>query len=176
MRFDNFWRDVLAPTIAVLCAVTIIGVVVYNIFKEDSDCGFCPVRIERLELSDRTVQIGQTVILYDGICNDYDIPLNAQIYLGAETVGTPSLTSRTVDLLRRNIGDQQVPVTDTPEGRIRRTLEPGCTATDPITGIIPPTFSVGKWQLKVHIVVTGPQGEIQELVKVSHTFEVLEPE
>lgn len=178
VKFRSFWRDVLAPTIALLCVLVILYFIASALFNgskkaEAPSCAFCPVTLEALEVSPTTLRVGDSITLTDGVCNSFDRPLNAQIYLGAETVGTPSLATRTIDLLTRQVGTERVVATDTPEGRVRRTLEANaCTVTEPISGPLPDSFSPGIWQLKAHLVVAGPEGQVQDLVRISEPFRV----
>lgn len=177
IRFRGFWRDVLAPIIAVICAATILSIIGYRTFIIN-ECKFCPVTMNKLTLlntqGDDAFKVGDLVQLKDGLCNSYKGSLSIEVYLGAESSVGGSFNTRSIDLLYRDNGNGILtPAIDTPEGRIRRTLEPGCTITEPLTAPLPTTFTPGVWHLKAHVIATGPNGQIQDIVRVSNTFEVL---
>lgn len=133
---------------------------------------FAPLEIQRLEVSPVILRPGQTITLLDGVCNVTDGPVQASIYLGAQSEGTTTFGTLTVDLLTKVNGNgQRVAVTDTAEGRISQVIEPGCTSTDPITATLPASLVPGRtWRLRAHIVVAGQNGQIQNLTRLSNPF------
>jgi hypothetical protein len=116
------------------------------------------VRIINLDVEPRVITQGGIATFINGICNDSKEALNVQIYLGAQLDGDP-LISPTVDFVGK----------DTPEGRARRNLEPGCLGSEPITARIDDRLTPGKWRLHLVVMVTG---ESTPVVRSSPTFEV----
>lgn len=117
-----------------------------------------PVRIVQLDVAPRVITIGQPASLLNGICNDTSSTVNVQLYLGAQLDGDP-LTAPVVDLVGK----------DTPEGRVRRNLEPGCLGDEPITAEVDNRLTPGKWRLHLVVMVTGDSTPI---VRSSPIFEV----
>lgn len=115
--------------------------------------------------------------LLDGVCNNTGAPVAAQLYLGAQSEGSSTFSTITIDLLRkRDANGNVIPVTDTSEGRVSQVFEPGCTITEPLTAVVPASMPAGlTWRLKAHIIVTGPQGQMQNIIKTSNKFQVVEP-
>jgi hypothetical protein len=137
---------------------------------------YTPLKVLQLELTPNPLVIGQPATLLDGICNTTDQPVNIQLYLGAQTDGTSTFNTMTVDLLTQRTPNGPVIVKDTPESRIRLALQPGCTATEPITALPPAGLTTNQvWRLKAHVIANGPNGETQDIVVVSDPFEVVEP-
>ncbi len=117
------------------------------------------VRIINLDVSPRVITQGDEATFLNGICNDTKEALNVQLYLGAQLDGDP-LTAPTIDFVGK----------DTPEGRVRRNLEPGCLGSEPITSRIDERLTPGKWRLHLVVMVTG---DATPIVRSSPLFEVL---
>lgn len=158
--------------IILMIAVLYLGIrsCAAEVVKSPSE--FSPVTLKRLEIKPSTLEVGATIELLDGLCNNADQTLNVQLYLGAQSVESP-LGSQTVNLLTRVLADgTREEVTDTPEGRLNYALDPGCVFEEPIKAQLPARVTPGLWQLKARIVVNGPNGEVQNVTKTSNTFRV----
>lgn len=151
-----------------LFAVAVLGF--YSLIRPGSSASspppaaYSPIRILNLEVRPSVVHPGETATLLNGICNDTLFPIGIQIYLGAQKDSAdPILIGQTIDLIGK----------DTPEGRARRTIDPGCTSQEPIVSVVPASFTPGRWKLQAHVIVTGPAGEMQNLLVTSATFWVV---
>jgi hypothetical protein len=144
-----------------------------NVEESDSDLTpipvalapvFAPLDVEALRLEPMVLRRGQTATLHNGICNHSETSITATIYLGAQEVDKDPLVARTIDLIGR----------DSPEGRQRRTVDPGCIGREPLTSSLPDSFTPGKWRLTLRVIAVGPRGEMQNIVSTSPTFWVVE--
>ena len=131
-------------------------------------CPFQPVRLINFDINPDEFQASDSVAFLNGVCVAWPRELGVQIWIGAEEVTTDSLVvGETVPFIGTS---------DTPEGRARRTLQPGCTEQS--TFLVEESEAwlplVGKeWRLVAHIVVTGPGGEVQHVAQTSPPFRVL---
>lgn len=130
---------------------------------------FAPVSIRQLRVEPGILEVGQPATLYNGYCNNGKQPVSVQIYFGAQGVSNDSLLQpKLVDLLKDSDGN---PVKDTPEGRIRQTLPPGCVQTNPIAiPAVPDIIDSGIWRLYIHLVVTSADNKTQNVPFLSDEF------
>lgn len=128
---------------------------------------FAPVRLLQLEVEPNVITVGQPARLLNGFCSTSPQPLRAGFYLGLQKPDAdPLFPGMTIDLVGK----------DTPEGRAKGNVEPGCTRQDPLeVRAVPATIPPGTWRAVVHIVVTGPSGETQSVTGRSQPFTVLAP-
>lgn len=157
----------------VIGAALLLFVLSSNAEESDSDVtpipvalapAFAPLEVEALRLEPMLLRVGQTTTLYNGLCNHSDASVTAAIYLGAQEAEKDPLIARTIDLIGR----------DSPEGRQRRAVEPGCIGREPIEAPLPNSFTPGKWRLTLHVIAVGPRGQMQDIVTTSPTFWVVE--
>lgn len=125
---------------------------------------FEPLALDALRFEPTLVRRGETATLFNGICNRTQGDVSVTFYLGAQEVGIDPLTAKTIDLIGK----------DTPEGRQRRTIAPGCIGQNPIVAPLPETFTTGQWRIVLRVVALGPRGEMQSLTAVSAPFWVVE--
>jgi hypothetical protein len=135
---------------------------------------FHPLRFIRLQVEPTELRVGDEATLLDGLCNESNETLTVEIYLGAQREGQSTFGTMPIDLLTRPAPDgSRIAVTDTPEGRLRQSLDPGCTAVDPIHRTVPPSLVPGVWRLRAHAIVQAPDGRVQDITIISDPFEVL---
>lgn len=121
---------------------------------------FEPIRILPLVIEPNVAEVGETVHLNNGVCNDSNDILEVQITLFAQEVTPdPIIMGRTVSLV------------DPPR---TRAVLPGCFGEEGFDGPIPESLRNGTWRLVATIDVEGPNGEEQSAVGVSEPFMVLE--
>lgn len=153
----------LAPALL----VTFIAVGVRACREADKEASFAPLHIIQLEVEPATVVIGQPARLHNGFCSSAKTPLRAGFYLGLQQPDVdPIQPGSTVDLIGR----------DTPEGRQRADINPGCTRAEPFeVRAVPMSIPTGMWRAVLHIVVLGPNGETQSITERSSVFTVVQP-
>lgn len=127
---------------------------------------FAPIRIVRLEVEPETLRLGQPGRLLNGICNDTDHDQAVALYFGAQSVGGDPILARVVDFAGR----------DTPEGRMRVVISPGCYRTAPIESAVGGGLTPGPWKLVLKVSAIGPAGEEQNVTTTSRVFDVLAAE
>lgn len=171
-------KDRFYLILGVICLLVVVGLTGARTYRTvnslfTSECEFCPIELLRLEITPSQVRVGQLATLSDGLCNNSDTNVNAQLYLGIQSVGS-GFTVTNIDLLRKtDERGETVTVTDTEEGRLPRVLEPGCIVTDPVVAPVPVSVTPGMWIIRAHIVAVSPTGEIQTINKTSEPFEVI---
>lgn len=127
---------------------------------------FAPIRIVRLEVEPNALVLGKPGRLLNGICNDTDHDQAVSLYFGAQSVGGDPILARVIDFAGH----------DTPEGRTRVVISPGCYRTDPIESIVGSGLTPGPWKLVLKVTAIGPAGEEQNVTTTSRIFDVLAAE
>lgn len=129
---------------------------------------YAPLTLTRFDLATTSVEFGAPLSLLNGVCISGNQPLIVEVWLGAQSESTdPLIDSTSITLLG---------LADTPEGRERRTVLPGCSLQEPFVLDLPVNLSPATWRLQLHLVVRGPNNEMQNVVAVSEPFVVLEAE
>lgn len=118
-----------------------------------------PITIVNLDVEPDVVYQGGQGTLINGVCNNSATPITVKLYMGAQRVGGDPFLAAVVDLAGR----------DTPEGRLSRTIQPGCFGTEPFTNIVDARLAPGRWQLNLVVEVPGLKAPI---TKSSPPFEV----
>ncbi len=125
-------------------------------FCKDTDCS-----VE----SKGPFQRGAPVTILNGICSASKTSLQAVTIVGFEEAKVDTIVARNVVISPKP--DSNAAISPLP-----RPLNPGCTATDPVSGIMP-NVPDGFWHLYVTITVMGSQaGQMQRLVITSGEIEV----
>lgn len=163
---------ILAPILLVTIAYLAVRTCATTL--QPPPVSFAPLALHGIKVEPERLRVGETVTFTDGLCNRTDLPVTAQLYLGAQTADQSTFNTVVVDLLTRN-GPNNVrePVRDTPEGRLTQVIEPGCIATEPIQTRLPAGLTPGKWIVRAHVIVIGDNGERQDIAATSNVFEVL---
>lgn len=106
---------------------------------------------------------GQMLTVLDGLCNTSDVSLQVISIVGFQEVEVSQLIARTIILNP----------TVTPP--LPHPLDPGCIATQPISGPLPQNIPNGKWKLYLTLTVNGTKaGQVQYLNVLSNTIEVVD--
>lgn len=128
---------------------------------------FEPVTLLGFHVETTEVKPGGSGILRNGFCVAGEVPVVVEIFIGLEYpgFGDPSLAKPSYPLQG---------TADTPEGRERFPLDPGCVATEePLLFDIPSNAEQGEYRLYIHILVNGPNAQSQDIVQTSNTFMVV---
>lgn len=149
----------LSVVVAILAVVAILGWAVSRVSDSGSDCGFCPLKLEPIEVKPNPLVIGQPATLVDGLCNRSDKPVSATIILSLEPMASalnPSL--QPLELINS-----------------MRNLDPGqCLADNPVTiAAVSDTLPTGMWRLAVRVTARGAAGEMQIIPQTSNYFEIV---
>lgn len=159
-------RDWIPFGVALLIAIAITSAAYYFVRQPGNEQPnpFTPLSVTRLDIEPRSVpQEGQITYL-NGVCSSAETPIVVEFWVGFQSESSDPLVQSTVIPV--------IGIADTPEGRERRVLGPGCTGQEPISGTLPTGLEPGLWKLTAHLIARGQNGEIQDLVRSSPVFEV----
>lgn len=175
-RMDVSVRQRIARWVigAVFIGLVAVGITVCIQKQEDSPsepvavepAAFSPLTLLGFHVISEEVQAGTQGFVKNGFCLEGESARVVEIFIGIEFPGDdPSL------------GKPPYPLqgtADTPEGRERFPIEPGCIAQDePLTFDVPAEFGVGEYRLYIHMRVVGPNNQVQDIVERSNTFSVV---
>lgn len=127
---------------------------------------FTPVRLVEFRIEPEILTTDGPGTLHNGVCLDSDGPQLVEVFLGLERVphGDPIVEGEVLPLVGAG---------DTPEGRERRTLSPGCVDSEaPVAFTVPTTIPPGHYRLYVHLIATSEDGRTQNLIERSNEFEI----
>lgn len=127
---------------------------------------FTPVTLLGFHVESIEVPVGTQGFVRNGFCLAGEDPRVVEIFIGIVfPVDDPSL------------GKEPYPLqgtADTPEGRERFPVDPGCIAQDePLAFDIPADFNPGEYRLYIHMRVVGPNNQVQDIVERSNSFSVV---
>lgn len=123
-----------------------------------------PLSIIAFRVEPSSMSVGEVSWIHNGLCVDEEEAILVAIFLGAETIDADPIVEGEVIPL---IGDG-----DTPEGRLRRTIGPGCVVTEPLETTLSTDLEPGRYRLYLHIQTTDA-GRMQDIVLRSNEFEIL---
>lgn len=128
---------------------------------------FAPLSLLGFHVESIEVPVGGQGFVRNGFCLDGEDSRVIEIFIGIEF---PESTDP-------SLGKQPYPLqgtSDTPEGRERFPVDPGCIAQDePLTFDVPPGFGTGEYRLYIHMRVVGPNNQVQDIVERSNPFTVV---
>lgn len=125
-----------------------------------------PLRVVQLDVKPKPIVVGETPFLVNGLCNNLKKSVRFEAYLGARLVSEKrSFTdSKAVDL----VGE------DEDGKRVSQVWEPGCSNLEPVVADSLRQLTPGEWELVLHIIARGSEGELQDEVMLSKPFTVVE--
>lgn len=130
---------------------------------------FNPITLVGLTVSPDVIAVGQEATLLNGICNNTDHPVIAEVYLAVQRKSPdPALGAEVVVFIQRDPGQGA--------GRGKAMpIDPGCTAQQPIKSPVPQTVTAGEWRAFLEVVVQGENGQEQREAEFSNYFTVVAP-
>lgn len=128
---------------------------------------FNPIALLGLRIEPTTLQAGGKVTMINGICNNTDKPVIAEVFLAVERkVVDPTIAPEVIVFIQRPPGQGEGRGAITP-------IEIGCTAKEPITRDLPPQLPAGEWRAFLEVLVRGQDGQEQREAEFSNYFVVL---